>query len=63
LNTVKGKDATISAFPETLVVGATTLDGCSELVNVLGIGDGDFEIGGLLIALETVQVLAIDYLD
>jgi hypothetical protein len=63
LNTVKGEDASISAFPETLVVGASTLDGRPELVDVLGVGDCDFEIGDLLIALETVQVLAIDYLD
>jgi hypothetical protein len=63
LNTVKGEDTSISAFPETLVVGASTLDGCSELVDVLGVGDCDFEICDLLITLETVQVLAVDYLD
>lgn len=63
LNTIKGKDATICAFPETFVVGTSTLDGRPELVDVLRVCDSDLEESGLPVALEAEQVLALDYLD
>jgi len=63
LDTVKGKDATIGTFPETFVVGTSTLDGRPKLVDEFGVGDGDFKKRALLIALEAVQVLAHNHLD
>lgn len=62
LDVVKGQDTTIGAFPETLVVGTSALDGGPQLVDILGVCDSDLEVGTLHIALETVQVLTKDHL-
>lgn len=62
LNAVKGKNATISAFPETFVVGTSAFNRRSQLVDVFWIGDSDLKIRTLLVSLEAVKVLAEKHL-
>ena len=62
LDTIKGQESAINALPHAFVVGAARLDHSSELVDVFGIPNRDFEVGALLVTLEAEKVFTKHHL-
>lgn len=57
LYAIKGQNAPVNSLPHLLVVHVPTFNRRSQLIDEFWIGDGDFQIGTLLIALEPEQIL------